>query len=416
MVKRKTITMEPPSSWQELSAEQIIFIQSLNRNEMEDIIYRMQIFLHLAELELCGESYIADSPTSNLDDKDVDVAHLEQELKWMEEVMNGEHRMIVLRTVQHSFPVPTYIHLFPDASDLSDSPNTPTNPDTSDQRFQLPLEQFFEAVRQYTEFLDDPYHLEYIPIDTIDIGEHTYQMPRPFITSLTYQQYQNAQQALGSFWNRAQGIEQAMQEIAALPKDRQEDEVFMEGYMKNIAQWNKDMKRWQEEFLSHVLTLGHTIVEEREVLTTDALKKIEEARKRGEEYELSKKDYIKKKFSKTEYHYNVDEVEQLALAQEMKKAPQWLFPVLHQNFQSSMIAHKKNFPYLFSGGGGGGTSDPLVSMLNTVNAVMKWQTYQSQQAVYDDNAVSVFAVLNNMTKEAKEMEEANKKMKRKSKR
>lgn len=423
--KQKTVTLEPPSLWAELSAEQLIYIQSLNRGEMEDIIYRMHIFLHLADLELCGESYIEDSPvtksransgnTNQDEDSIPDIESIEHELKWMEEVMAGEHRMIVLRKIQQPYKLPEYVHLFPDQEETQDE-DSEENGNQEDVLFQLPFEQFFEAVRQYTEFIDDPYHLEYIPMDTIDIGDHNYQMPRPFISSLTYEQYQNAQMALGYFWNRAQGIEQKMQELAGLPKDRQEDEEFMAPHLKQIAQWNKDMKKWQELFMAHVLTLGHSAVEEREIVKPETSKKIEEARKRGEELELTKSDFVKKKFYKTEYSYNADEVEQLGVAQEMKKAPVWLFPVLHQNFQSSMIAHKKNFPLLFSGSGGGGASDPVVSMINTINAVMKWQTYASQQAVRDDNAISVFAVLNNMSKEAKEMEEANRKMKSKSKR
>ncbi len=387
---------------------------------MADIIYRMNIFLHLAELELCGESYIQEADASKDEtDSSADIEQLKKELKWMEEVMQGGHRMIVLRKISKPYALPEYVHLPPDSED-GENHNTEESRETNSQgdeaqMFQIPLEQFFEAIRQYTEFIDDPYHLEFIPIDTVDIGDHTYQLPKPFISSLTYQQYQNAQRALGDFWIYAQNIEHTMQEISSLPKDRQEDEEFMQSYMTRITGWNKEMKLSQQDFLSHVLTLGHTTIENREVLKPDAAKRVEEARKKGEECELTKKDFILKKFSKTEYNYNAFEIEQLAVVQEMKKAPSWLFPVLHQNFQSSMIAHKKNFPYLFSGSGGGG-GDPFVGMLNTVNAVMKWQTYQSQQAVYDDNAVSVFAVLNNMTKEAKDMEEANKKMKRKSKR
>lgn len=78
---------------------------------------------------------------------------------------------------------------------------------------------------------------------------------------------------------------------------------------------------------------------------------------------------------------------------------------------SCVSVYKTQFPELFSGGGDGGSDFiPLVGEINTVNADMKWQGYQEQQKVYDSNAIIIFSILNSMTKEAKAIDEANKKM------
>ena len=65
----------------------------------------------------------------------------------------------------------------------------------------------------------------------------------------------------------------------------------------------------------------------------------------------------------------------------------------------------------------GSHADPLHTALTgevgTINAVMKYQGYASPQEIYDTNLPIILGVLNNMTKEAKEIEKMNAKIKRK---
>lgn len=75
----------------------------------------------------------------------------------------------------------------------------------------------------------------------------------------------------------------------------------------------------------------------------------------------------------------------------------------------------EQFPKLFSGDGKGSDTIPMVSEVNTINAVMKWQGFTEHQKVFDSNAIFIFSILNSMTKEAKAIEEANQKMKAKRK-
>lgn len=74
------------------------------------------------------------------------------------------------------------------------------------------------------------------------------------------------------------------------------------------------------------------------------------------------------------------------------------------------------FPLLF---GGNSNSDPLHTALTgevgTINAVMKYQGYTDPQQVYDANLPIILGVLNNMTKEAKEIEKMNQQIKRRKK-
>ena len=91
-----------------------------------------------------------------------------------------------------------------------------------------------------------------------------------------------------------------------------------------------------------------------------------------------------------------------------------LFPILYQLFQSSLLQYQTMFPHVFSSSGGkGGADNPIVSELGTLNAVMKYQGYTTQQEVYDTNALFVFKIIDSMTREAKEMEKANKRASRK---
>ena len=93
-----------------------------------------------------------------------------------------------------------------------------------------------------------------------------------------------------------------------------------------------------------------------------------------------------------------------------------LFHICFQVWQTAVVNYYPTvFPLLF--GGSGSSSDPLHTALTgevgTINAVMKYQGYNSPQEIYDTNLPIILGVLNNMTKEAKEIEKMNSKIKRK---
>lgn len=91
-----------------------------------------------------------------------------------------------------------------------------------------------------------------------------------------------------------------------------------------------------------------------------------------------------------------------------------LFSICFQAYQTAVLHYEKVYPLLFSGDG---KSDALRTALtgevDTLNAIMKYQGYSDQQQVYDANLPIILGVLSNMTKEAKEIEKMNSKIKRK---
>ena len=90
-----------------------------------------------------------------------------------------------------------------------------------------------------------------------------------------------------------------------------------------------------------------------------------------------------------------------------------LFHICFQCYQTALIYYEKAYPLLFAGGKNDTMRDALQGEVGTVNTVMKYAGYAEQQQVYDSNLPFVLDILNTMTKEAKEIEKMNSKMKKK---
>ena len=91
-----------------------------------------------------------------------------------------------------------------------------------------------------------------------------------------------------------------------------------------------------------------------------------------------------------------------------------LFHICHQVWQTALVYYSKAYPMLFEGGGKHGPmNDALQGEVGTVNTIMKYFGYSEQQQVYDSNLPFVLDILNTMTKEAKEIEAMNAKIKHK---
>ena len=91
-----------------------------------------------------------------------------------------------------------------------------------------------------------------------------------------------------------------------------------------------------------------------------------------------------------------------------------LYAICFQVYHTALHYYEQVFPVLF---GGGGKTDPLQDALTgevgTINSVMKYQGYTDPQQVYDANLPIILSVLNTMTKEAKEIEKMNSRIKKK---
>lgn len=90
-----------------------------------------------------------------------------------------------------------------------------------------------------------------------------------------------------------------------------------------------------------------------------------------------------------------------------------VFHICFQVYHTALLYYEKAYPLLF---GGSDKSrefrDALQGEVGTVNTVMKYAGYAEQQQVYDSDLPFVLDILNTMTKEAKEIEKINSKIKR----
>lgn len=91
-----------------------------------------------------------------------------------------------------------------------------------------------------------------------------------------------------------------------------------------------------------------------------------------------------------------------------------LFHICFQVYQTAILYYEKVYPLLFSDSGKNDSlRDALTGEVGTINTIMKYAGYAEQQQVYDSNLPFVLDILNTMTKEAKEIEKMNAKIKRK---
>lgn len=92
-----------------------------------------------------------------------------------------------------------------------------------------------------------------------------------------------------------------------------------------------------------------------------------------------------------------------------------LFHICFQTYQTALNYYSIAYPLLFSSNDKGDTfRDALQGEVGTVNTIMKYAGYAEQQQVYDSNLPFVLDILNTMTKEAKQVEEMNRKIKKKN--
>lgn len=133
-----------------------------------------------------------------------------------------------------------------------------------------------------------------------------------------------------------------------------------------------------------------------------------------------------------EYRYNAEQAESLShwFLRELKRESaakaditvhsrkkagvSLLFHICFQAYQTAMSYYATVYPLLFQDSG---KEDPLRDALtgevSTVNTIMKYAGYAEQQQVYDSNLPFVLDILNTMTREAKEIEKMNSKIKKK---
>lgn len=91
-----------------------------------------------------------------------------------------------------------------------------------------------------------------------------------------------------------------------------------------------------------------------------------------------------------------------------------LFHICFQCYQTALTYYAGAYPLLFSDGDKKDQmKDALQGEVGTINTIMKYAGYAEQQQVYDSNLPFVLDILNTMTKEAKDIEQMNARIKSK---
>lgn len=125
------------------------------------------------------------------------------------------------------------------------------------------------------------------------------------------------------------------------------------------------------------------------------------------------------------YRYEAERAEQtipfwrerLTRSSQSNQETQTVLPLFHicfQAYHTAVLYYEKAYPLLFTDSGKSQEfRDALQGEVGTVNSVMKYQGYSDPQQVYDANLPIILDTLNTMSKEAKEIEKMNAKIKKK---
>lgn len=247
------------------------------------------------------------------------------------------------------------------------------------------------------EWLPHPNTLTQLPIEHINIGHRKYRVPAPMITSLTYQQYGNMQKILHAYWDVAKDIRQLYEQSDGIMELMQggllhssmvEDKKHeYENILKRIVTQSEVLNKLQCQFLAHALVNRSFRISSMKSGGTNL-------------------------FFGWSYDYSVELAEKNI--DNMRKAPIEVFYILQQYLQSCLEWYRQQMPDLFSESSKVDIRNPLMSEIDTVNAIMKWKgAYGTQQEVYDTNAIFIFGDLKDMAKEAREIEKVNSRIKHK---
>lgn len=117
-----------------------------------------------------------------------------------------------------------------------------------------------------------------------------------------------------------------------------------------------------------------------------------------------------------EYRYDMDRADLMTgwWRKRLTSATvQALFHICLQVYQTSMTYYAAAFPLLFDGSGAKDQMrDALQGEVGTVNAIMKYAGYSEQLQVYGSDLPFVLDILNTMSKEAKQIEAMNAKIRK----
>lgn len=227
-------------------------------------------------------------------------------------------------------------------------------------------------INKFLSFLDEPFTLPSLPFEYIHIRGHKFMTPQILMANTTYEQYNNMQKYLMEYW-----------ELSKISES-----MLKNGSTRHaVKQIQKQILNARAGFLSHAY-IGRTF------------------RLLDQSHEMTRlrPEWV--------YTYSYE------LAEKNKKiftpAPDYLFDITYQHFQSCQSFYKREYKFLFKEYKDESDKSAFIMEAETINAIMKYAGgYNKQQEVYDSNTVFIFGFLNSMAHEADEIDKMNKQIKKK---
>ena len=238
----------------------------------------------------------------------------------------------------------------------------------------IPMEswQVAQWIKDLLGFLDEPNTRLEAPYDYFRIGTQKWKAPDTQLTSLTFEQYNHAQQYLMAYWDTRQAAEE-------MKKDG--------GTRKAVKHLYREAEQYRAMFLA--------------TLIVPPVRQTEHVDENGA-YRVDRTAYI--------YHSSYGEKNWKRFRGSRW---QWVFEVMQQFLQSCLGEYRNKFPDLFTTHKGGEDQDFIVLEANKMNAIKKYGEFKNYQDIYNSNTFFIFGVLSNMCQEAKQIEEMNRKIKSK---
>ena len=242
-------------------------------------------------------------------------------------------------------------------------------------RFSATAEQLYSWTLDCTSlFLDNIYSLTKAPYPFIEIPKRHWwgrgvklQPPSNLLTNISFRQYTYIQRYMLQYWQSVERLRRYLSD--------HEGESPTPLMNQQFSQLQSRIRDARNRFLAHACCYP-----------------------RWEFMERS--DTGIRLGSHTVYEYKPRDAE--CFASHLDVVDDVVFKLVLQHVQSCLRYFSRQLPSLFSSAGSRYPKDVLMADLATVNAVMKYSGYTTQQSVYDTNAILVFDILNTMAKDAEE--------------
>lgn len=243
------------------------------------------------------------------------------------------------------------------------------------KRERLPMESFqiHQWIEHFLAFLDDLHQLTGLPYEYITRKDRKFKCPETLMVNVTYEQYGNAQRFLVEYWETMQQVEEILRREVKR-KEKKE--------LKALCAKADECKAG---FLSTMLCASSI-----QTHVTD--------------------ESGTYKSNRTVWIYNSLQAEENARFFRGKQC-NVLFEIMVQYVQSCLGYYKEAFPDLFTNYKGNNDKDYLVMESDNINGIKKYAGFRNYQDIYNSNMFFIFGVMNNMCKEAKAVEEMNRKIK-----